>query len=328
MQTELDEFRSPNRKPWLILLVVAVAGVILWDRTRGTKKPAARAEPPSAAESAARAEVPVEEQVAVDSTAQSVPPSPPPPAEPVDARRVETLLSEARRLVSAGDRAGARAIYLRVLARPDLSAELRGDVEKRLGDLNVELALNPYPMPEKTEHVVRSGDSLEKIARKFKTTVQSIQRSNGLANPNLIKAGDRLRILTGTFKIDVSTSEHTLLLTLNNRFFKRYLVGTGKMDKTPLGTFEITDKISEPVWWRPDGKEVPYGDPENILGTHWMTLRATGDTPDLRGYGIHGTWEDDSIGKAESAGCIRMRNTEVEELYALVPPGTPVRITK
>jgi lipoprotein-anchoring transpeptidase ErfK/SrfK len=325
MQTELDEFRSPNRKPWLILLVVAVAGVILWDRTREKKGQDAPAEA-RPAEVAAPAAMSLEEQVAVE--LEPAGDAAPAASAPSDDRRVETQLGEARRLVSAGDRAGGREIYLRVLARPDLSADLRGEVERRLGDLNVELALNPYPMPEKTEHVVRSGDSLEKIARKFKTTVQSIQRSNGLANPNLIKAGDRLRILTGTFKIDVSTSEHTLLLTLNNRFFKRYLVGTGKMDKTPLGTFEITDKISEPVWWRPDGKEVPYGDPENILGTHWMTLRATGDTPDLRGYGIHGTWENDGIGKAESAGCIRMRNTEVEELYALVPPGTPVRITK
>jgi len=59
-----------------------------------------------------------------------------------------------------------------------------------------------------------------------------------------------------------------------------------------------------------------------------MTLRATGDTEDVRGYGIHGTWEPSSIGKAESAGCIRMRNEEVEELYSLIPNGTAVEIVE
>ncbi|MDA0991414.1 MAG: L,D-transpeptidase, partial [Verrucomicrobia bacterium] len=121
-------------------------------------------------------------------------------------------------------------------------------------------------------------------------------------------------------------SRKDLVVYLDGKFFKRYGVGTGKYGKTPLGEFEIYDKITEPVWWRPDGKEIPFGDPLNILGTRWMAIRATGDTPQVRGYGIHGTWDDSSIGKAESAGCIRMRNSEVEELFDLLPYLTPVRI--
>jgi lipoprotein-anchoring transpeptidase ErfK/SrfK len=84
------------------------------------------------------------------------------------------------------------------------------------------------------------------------------------------------------------------------------------------------------VWYRPDGKEIPYTgkpDGDNILGTRWMNLRPTGETPRLKGYGIHGTWDNNSIGKAESAGCIRMRNEDVEELFMLVPENTPVVIT-
>ena len=80
------------------------------------------------------------------------------------------------------------------------------------------------------------------------------------------------------------------------------------------------------MWWRPDGGEVPFGDPANILGTRWMSIRATGDTEDISDYGIHGTWDNSSIGKAESEGCVRMRNEEVEELFALLPVGTPVLI--
>lgn len=46
------------------------------------------------------------------------------------------------------------------------------------------------------------------------------------------------------------------------------------------------------------------------------------------GYLIHGThiYNEDSIGRAVSHGCIRMRNDEVEKLYELVEVGTPVII--
>jgi len=55
-----------------------------------------------------------------------------------------------------------------------------------------------------------------------------------------------------------------------------------------------------------------------VLGTHRLFL---GD-----GYLIHGTPEEDSIGSAASHGCVRMKNADVERLYAMVDTGTPVYI--
>jgi len=178
------------------------------------------------------------------------------------------------------------------------------------------------------DYIVQRGDSVQRIARKFGTTIELVQVSNDLQNPNLIKEGDSFRILRGTFSIEVSKTRRDLVLSLNNRFFKRYAVGTGKYGKTPVGTFVVSDKQKNPVWWRPDGRQIPYGDPENILGSRWMAIRATGDTPDVRSYGIHGTTDEASIGKAESAGCVRMRNRDVEELFMLVPTKTAVAITE
>lgn len=46
------------------------------------------------------------------------------------------------------------------------------------------------------------------------------------------------------------------------------------------------------------------------------------------GYLIHGThdYNENSIGLAASHGCIRMSNADVEQLFRIVPVGTPVRI--
>jgi len=66
----------------------------------------------------------------------------------------------------------------------------------------------------------------------------------------------------------------------------------------------------------------PYGTTQRrykgIMGTRRLYL---GD-----GYGIHGTDHPESIGRAASHGCVRLRNEDIEKLYDMVPVGTAVYI--
>ena len=197
--------------------------------------------------------------------------------------------------------------------------ELRHRIEKLLGEVNIRLVFSPAPMPEKDDYTVKPGDSLAKIARRFDTTVELLQKINGITG-SLIRVNDRLRVLRGKFRAAVNITDNTLTLFLNGRFFKKYRVGTGQYKTTPTGKFKITERIMHPVWWRPDGKKIPYGDPENVLGTHWLSLN-------IPGYGIHGTWDPESVGKHSSQGCIRLTNADIEELYVLLPVGTEVEIS-
>ncbi len=214
-----------------------------------------------------------------------------------------------------------------LMAQTTNDAALTESLETLIGQLNIELVMSPAAMPEKEEYTVQSGDSLERIARKFKTTVALIQTNNVLQR-TVLHPGDRLRVFKGTFTLTVSKSRNDMVVKVNDRFFKRYRVGTGKFGTTPTGTFIIGDKIEQPPWWRPDGKMVPFGDKENVLGTRWMSLQATGTTNAVRGYGLHGTWEPETIGHQASAGCVRLKNNEVEELFLLLPPGTSVTIAE
>ena len=213
--------------------------------------------------------------------------------------------------------------FLQVPADPAQSSE----VEQILGALNVQLLLSQAAMPEKKEYIVRPGDTLERLARQHGTTVDLIRKCNAIEG-KMIHPGDRLRIFAAPLSIVISKSANTLLLQAGGEFFKRYAVGTGKFGTTPAGTFVIADKIPEPPWWRPDGRMVPFGDKENVLGTRWLSLTATGETAKVRGYGIHGTWEPETIGKQASAGCVRLRNEDVEELFLIVPVGTSVTIVE
>ena len=73
---------------------------------------------------------------------------------------------------------------------------------------------------------------------------------------------------------------------------------------TPKGNFTIINKQVNP------------GGP---FGARWLGLSK-------KGYGIHGTNNPSSIGKAVSNGCIRLHKPNVIELFNLVSIGTPVRI--
>ena len=240
------------------------------------------------------------------------------------ARADQRALGAIKAMLAANNIADARQKCYELLQNSADPAAV-SEAEKILGQININLLLSPAPMPEKTEYIVQSGDTLEQLAKKNGTTVELIRKCNSLQG-KIIHPGDRLRIFNAKLAIVINKSRNNLLLKAGNRFFKRYPVGTGKFGTTPAGTFVISDKISEPPWWRPDGKMIPFGDKENVLGTRWMSLAATGETSKVRGYGIHGTWEPDTIGKQASAGCVRLVNADVEELFTIVPTGTPVTI--
>lgn len=236
----------------------------------------------------------------------------------------QNLFADAKAAADAGQLIDARETLYKLLELP-LPASVKDEAIKMLGDINIKTTVSALMTPEKEYYVIQSGDYLARIAKKYGTTVELIKKMNGLST-DMIRLGERLLVCNGTFTINASKQNNTLDLLFNGRLFKRYNVGTGRQGRTPIANFTIIDKIIDPPWYRPDGKKIEFGDPENELGTRWMAIESK-DRPELRGFGIHGTWERDSIGKQSSAGCIRMLNEEVEELFDLVPRQTTVTIT-
>lgn len=228
-------------------------------------------------------------------------------------------MAQAQKELKAGNHQAAREKALAALAANPSNIQ----IENFLSELALPLLASQRPMREKIEYRVQSGDYLGKLAATYNTPVALIAKANNIQGA-MIRVGETLRLLDGNkhvFAVEVSKKHNTLLLTLDGQFFKRYRVGTGTNNITPVGTFKIIDKIEHPPWHKAGQKAIPYGDPENQLGTHWLAF-------DLPGYGIHGTWQPESIGQQSSAGCVRMLNAEVEELYTILPKGTVVTVTE
>jgi lipoprotein-anchoring transpeptidase ErfK/SrfK len=118
--------------------------------------------------------------------------------------------------------------------------------------------------------------------------------------------------------IVVSLEDHKLALLEGGQVVKIYTVAVGKpATPSPVGTFTIARRVKNPTYSH-DGATFPAG-PHNPVGTRWMGLS-------VRGYGIHGTNEPKSIGKASSHGCIRMAQADLEEIYPLVSVGDTVEL--
>ncbi|MED3552800.1 L,D-transpeptidase family protein [Cytobacillus praedii] len=160
-------------------------------------------------------------------------------------------------------------------------------------------------------HIVKPNETLWSISEDYRVPFQSLIQANHIVNPNMINAGQSI-IIPGLpnpnqipYSIHVSVKNKTLTLMRNQSPVKTYPIAVGKiLTQTPIGDFVVINKAPNP------------GGP---FGTMWMSLSK-------KHYGIHGTNNPSSIGKSVSKGCIRMYNSDVEELARTVPIGTRVFI--
>jgi L,D-transpeptidase ErfK/SrfK len=160
-------------------------------------------------------------------------------------------------------------------------------------------------------HIIKPGETLSSIALDYRRPLQVLIAANPLINPNVIVPGQVIVIPglpdkeTIPYTVHVYLQERQLELRKNSVAIKTYPIAVGKMlSATPLGNFVIVNREPNP------------GGP---FGTMWLSLSKIH-------YGIHGTNNPSSIGKAVSKGCIRMYNKDVNELASILPSGTGVYI--
>ena len=133
-------------------------------------------------------------------------------------------------------------------------------------------------------------------------------------------------------EIDSNTNQMKVKAKINNQYkeIKTYKVSTAKENvQKPLGIGNISKISLKPTWYPTQSTKksfkkrgiilpdvVPYGHKYNYMGaakinlTHVVNGRST--------YRIHGTLNKKTIGTNESAGCIRMKNSDVLQLSSLL----------
>ena len=233
-----------------------------------------------------------------------------------NASPVDGLYEQAQALAAEGKTLESKAAYEQIVAEHSDYKDIE-KVQNDLYDLNMRILFSNIPTPQTVIHEVKVKDTLGKISKQYNVAMDLIKVCNNLKGET-VRVGQTLRIWTGKFSLLVNKSQNTLMLKSSEDVLKVYSVSTGANNSTPVGTFKIMVKLENPVWFKA-GAVIPPESPENVLGTRWLGF-------DLEGYGIHGTVSPDKIGQQVTAGCVRMRNEDVEELYKIVPRGTAVTI--
>jgi len=195
-----------------------------------------------------------------------------------------------------------------------------GERERLLLQLNkMAKALYFSPQPNYYDpYVVKPGYQLRIVGQRYKLSWEYLARLNHV-DAKKIRMGQKLKVVPGPFAAIVFLSRYELVVHLGGSFVKSYRVGVGRDGTSPIGTFTVKNKMVDPTYYGPDGI-IPHDDPKNPLGERCIDI---GDS-----FGIHGTIEPESIGKNESRGCIRMLNSEVEEVYDFLVIGSEVKIQK
>lgn len=199
----------------------------------------------------------------------------------------------------------------------------------------IEINVEPEEKTIEIEPLEELPINEEKIAiaeeTKVDLTVEKNLNSNNTKNENdlisQIESYDKLIV-------EVDSTNNTMLLKANINEelidLKSYKVSTGKKNvKKPLGNGSISAISLTPQWYPTADtlrsfkrrginlpSVVPYGHRLNSMGAAKINLTHRVDGKET--YRIHGTLNEKTIGTNESAGCIRMKNSEVLQLAKLL----------
>ena len=195
-----------------------------------------------------------------------------------------------------------------------------------------------FPVPEDTMEKAKLpalpfSSPLEALGEKFHASPELLRRMNPKAG--FRRAGEAILVpaarrsdLPRAASVRVSGSDHSVeALDADGRVLARYPASVGsEHDPLPVGRWKINGVGHDPVFhynpdlfWDAEATDhkttLPPG-PNSPVGVVWIDLSKPH-------YGLHGTAEPGTIGKAQTHGCIRLTNWDALELSRSVAPGTP-----
>jgi lipoprotein-anchoring transpeptidase ErfK/SrfK len=206
-------------------------------------------------------------------------------------------------------------------------------------------------VPEKQAQAKYLGyrSMAEFVAERFHTTEAVLARLNPRADWSSMKAGAVLKVPNVTpFEIealpaqrawreDPVLSRHAVLINVRHKtaaiyndqgtLIALFPITPGREKFIPYGEWTIATMVSTPVFrWDKllleEGRRgaaahlLPPG-PNSPVGVLWAGTNR-------RGIGLHGTATPETIGRSQSAGCIRFANWDAVRLPTLLRPGARV----
>ncbi len=236
---------------------------------------------------------------------------------PVEESKPDPVLAAYRSAVdeaSTGSLVEA-ATKLRALAAEPSAAQMHDAALALLGEVNMTLLFSPTESPDKTEIVVKPGDTLNKIASRTGIPAGLVVRANNLQDIN-IRAGAKLFIPVLSTSIEIRFRSANLTVLNNGAFLVRYpLVGGNMPGGIPL---PVQTVIREKIALKNE-KRVAFGEADYIDAYRWLPLTEED---------FHILSQPTAAGKPKGApaGGFQLAPADMDELFLLVGNKCPVTI--
>lgn len=183
------------------------------------------------------------------------------------------------------------------------------------------IALNSAETPIGANHVI----VVPNVADAITSTAQDLERGWDITLATLGVAHKQPEVK----KVVVDKSGGWLrAYGTDEKLIAQFPITTGSSrDPLPLGTWKVNGVARNPdfhynpklFWDVSDSKEKQLlkPGPNSPVGVVWIDISKPH-------YGIHGTGEPSTIGRAESHGCVRLANWDAAKLAGMVKPGVKV----
>jgi hypothetical protein len=245
-------------------------------------------------------------------------------------RQFADVMDGVRKKLDEGKLAEAQLALSILYVNPNLPA----DQAKQITDLLDRLAgtviysRQSYLEPP---YAVQPGDTIERVAQKYKVPWQLLARINGLMPPGApnsdeatkdqpLPVGKELKVVQGPFDALVQLNRRQLTLMVQNRYAGRFPIGVGRDQPKLDGQYSVGDKKLNPTYYGPDGITISPNDPKNPLGGAWIGLTDR--------IGIHGAADPQNVGRDDNRGTICVGDRDLQDLYGILSVGSRVIILR
>jgi lipoprotein-anchoring transpeptidase ErfK/SrfK len=247
------------------------------------------------------------------------PASAPPGTNATDARaEFAATMTNVRHLLDQDRLADAHLELSRWHDDPRLSEIERREVHDLLDQLAGTVVYSHESLIE-PPYEVQAGETLLQIAERYQIPWQLLAKINGIADPGQLRPGEKLKVVRGPFTAVVDLNQKHLTLWIEGRYAGSFPVNVGRDQVAPPGTFEVKDKVENPIYYGPD-QVIGADDPANPLGERWISLGQQ--------LGIHGSNDPQGPARADERGCIRLSDRDIDDVYDILSVGSKVVIRR
>lgn len=231
---------------------------------------------------------------------------------------LEKAYGQAKEFVAQGKFREALAALSPFYDLPGLSGDQQQALLSWLDPLAGRVIYSPEHHLEPA-YFVKSGDTLEDIARQYRVPPDLLKNINqgAIGSLRTLLPGTELKVVRGPFSAHVDLTTRKLTLFLGELYAGHFFIAVGN-DPAPFpGPYRVKDKQPGHDYYARNRQVIPAGVPENPYGGFWIDLGSD--------VTIHGSSGASTSG---GQGCISLSPVDAKDVYSILAAGSIVTIRR